>query len=129
MKLGRAACENIVDGDSSPVTDVGVVAVYSRLARPGTVVAWKAKQARTCQPCHNVVRGYGRGEAIRQLLAQPTPNERQVTAELGVASGELADLIRDQQRDDRARFVWDPHTVPLEAPNRAGRSLIDVIAA
>ena len=37
--LGRAVCENIVDGDSSPVTDGGVVAVHDRLARPGTVVA------------------------------------------------------------------------------------------
>jgi len=88
----------------------------------------KAKQARTCQPCHNVVRGYGRGEAIRQLLAQPTPNERQVTAELGVASGELADLIREQQRDD-GYYRTDPHTISLYAPDRSGRSLIDVIAA
>ena len=48
--------------------------------------------------------------------------------ELGRA-GELADLIAEQQADDRARYVWDPHTVPLEAPDRSGRSLIDVIAA
>jgi len=39
VQLGRAVCENIVDGDSSPVTDVGVVAVHGRLARPGTAAA------------------------------------------------------------------------------------------
>lgn len=84
----------------------------------------KAKQAWTCQRCHGRLRGYGRSAALQALLTQGGPLRSTVEA-----SGELAELIAQQQRDDRRRFVWDPHTIPLEAPNRAGRTLIEVLPA
>ena len=86
----------------------------------------KAKQARTCQPCHSRLRGYGRSGKIQALLSQPGVQRK---IEVAAFAGELAGLVAEQAADDRRRFVWDPQTVSLDAPNRAGRRLIDVLAA
>lgn len=85
----------------------------------------KAKQARTCQPCHGRIRGYGRGAEIAALLAQPTVHRPAVAVE-----GELAVLVAAQATDERlghlARNRW---MVSLDGVNEYGRPMYEVIAA
>lgn len=108
----------------------------------------KAKQAWTCQPCHSRLRGYRTvppseqnrrwrrawlgqppgpiGDSDAALVAQAAAlaQARQAT------SGELALLAAAQERDERlghrAGFRW---MLPLDATDRLGRPLYDLIAA
>lgn len=106
----------------------------------------KAKQAFTCQACHNLVRGYGTVPLAEQ-------NRRWRHTYLGIvgavgdedaglihradalaearaaADGELAALIAEQARDDRAVRVGSRWMVSLDSTDRFGRPLAEVIAA
>jgi hypothetical protein len=106
----------------------------------------KAKQARTCQRCHGLLRGYGTvplreqnrrwrrtymggvtvvGDGDAAAVARAAALEQART----LADGELAVLVAEQLRDQRlghiARDRWMVH---LDDVDRYGRPLHEVLA-
>lgn len=92
----------------------------------------KAKQARTCQSCHGVIRGYGRQARVDRLAgvpAAPWDRENALRAAALTVDGELADLVAEQMRDDRVRSIGHRGCLSLDAPLVDGLTLYEVIAA
>lgn len=93
----------------------------------------KAKQARTCQRCHNVIRGYGRQApgrtACRRSPARPWDRERALEAARSVSAGELAALIAAQLRDDRVTSIGHRGCLSLDAPFADRLTLYELVAA
>jgi hypothetical protein len=68
----------------------------------------KAKQARTCQPCHGVIRGYGsspRSMSVGDEMSATVARTVALAAARASAEGELAKLCDEQARDE-AFSTW-----------------------
>lgn len=108
----------------------------------------KAKQARTCQPCHGRIRGYklsskrqidrrarlrymGQVESVGCEDAALIARDRELQQARGLAAaGELAALVAEQIRDERfATVARDRWMLSLDDVDRYGRPLYEVIAA
>ena len=107
----------------------------------------KAKQARTCQPCHSRIRGYKR-ETKREIDRRARLRYMGQVATVGdedaaliarahalhqaraTVHGELAALVVEQERDERfTAFARDRWMLSLDDTDQYGRPLYEVIAA
>ena len=107
----------------------------------------KAKQARTCQPCHSRIRGYktstkqqiDRRARLRYMGQMATVGDEDAAliarayaldAARATVHGELAALVADQERDERlSHLARDRWMLSLDDTDQYGRSLYEVIAA